>query len=149
MLLIALGSSYHVFSVGSIWDEAKRRPLAQALIVVVPRAWHAITTAGMNTPRSGDGSTTVSVLGLGMLGASLARAFLDHGHATTVWNRSSVKADELVGRGAVRAATAEEAVAASQVVVVCVSDYAAARSILDTSAESGSRWCRRPSYPRP
>ncbi len=47
VLLIALGSDYNVFSVGSIWDEAKRRPLAQALMVAVPRASHAITTAGL------------------------------------------------------------------------------------------------------
>ncbi len=47
VLLIALGSDYNVFSVGSIWDEAKRRPLAQALIIAVPRASHAITVAGL------------------------------------------------------------------------------------------------------
>ncbi|HWJ53543.1 MAG TPA: MMPL family transporter [Propionibacteriaceae bacterium] len=47
VLLIALGSDYNVFSVGSIWDEAKRRPMAQALIIAVPRASHAITVAGL------------------------------------------------------------------------------------------------------
>jgi RND superfamily putative drug exporter len=46
ILLIALGSDYNVFSVGSIWAEAKRRPLAEALIVAVPKSSHAITTAG-------------------------------------------------------------------------------------------------------
>ena len=46
VLLIALGSDYNVFSVGAIWDEARRRPLDQALVVAVPRASHAITTAG-------------------------------------------------------------------------------------------------------
>jgi putative drug exporter of the RND superfamily len=47
ILLIALGSDYNVFAVGSIWDEAKRRPMAQALILAVPRASHAITVAGL------------------------------------------------------------------------------------------------------
>ena len=47
ILLIALGSDYNVFSVGSIWDEAKRRSMAQALIIAVPRASHAITVAGL------------------------------------------------------------------------------------------------------
>jgi len=47
VLLIALDSNYNVFWVGSLWDEAKRRPLAQALLVAVPRASHAITTAGL------------------------------------------------------------------------------------------------------
>ena len=46
VLLIALGSDYNVFSVGAIWNEARRRPLDQALVVAVPRASHAITTAG-------------------------------------------------------------------------------------------------------
>jgi RND superfamily putative drug exporter len=47
VLLIALGSDYNVFSVGSIWEEARRRPLAEALVIAVPRASHAITVAGL------------------------------------------------------------------------------------------------------
>jgi RND superfamily putative drug exporter len=47
VLLIALGSDYNVFSVGAIWEEAKMRPLPQALRIAVPRASHAITTAGL------------------------------------------------------------------------------------------------------
>ncbi len=47
ILLIALGSDYNVFAVGSIWDEAKRRPMAEAIIVAVPKASHAITVAGL------------------------------------------------------------------------------------------------------
>lgn len=46
VLLIALGSDYNVFSVGSIWEEARRRPLAEAMVEAVPRTSHAITTAG-------------------------------------------------------------------------------------------------------
>ena len=47
VLLIALGSDYNVFSVGAIWDEARRRSLVEALIVAVPKASHAITVAGV------------------------------------------------------------------------------------------------------
>ncbi len=47
VLLIALGADYTVFSVGSIWDEARRRPMAEALMVAVPRSSRAITTAGV------------------------------------------------------------------------------------------------------
>jgi putative drug exporter of the RND superfamily len=47
VLLIALGSDYNVFSVGSIWEEARHRSLRDALIVAVPRASHAITVAGL------------------------------------------------------------------------------------------------------
>jgi putative drug exporter of the RND superfamily len=47
VLLIALGADYTVFSVGSIWEAASRRPLTEALMVAVPRTSRAITTAGV------------------------------------------------------------------------------------------------------
>lgn len=76
----------------------------------------------------------VSVIGLGAMGRALAGAFLDAGHPTTVWNRSPGRAGELAGRGAVLAATAEEAVRASGLVVVCVVDHEAARAVLEPLA---------------
>ncbi|WP_093653645.1 NAD(P)-dependent oxidoreductase [Streptomyces wuyuanensis] len=76
----------------------------------------------------------VTVLGLGAMGRALAGAFLDAGHPTTVWNRSPGKGGELAGRGAVPAATPEEAVRASGLVVVCVVDDAAARAVLEPLA---------------
>ncbi|MFJ8313920.1 MULTISPECIES: NAD(P)-dependent oxidoreductase [unclassified Streptomyces] len=78
----------------------------------------------------------VTVLGLGPMGLALATAFLDHGHPTTVWNRTAAKADSLVPRGARIAATAAEAVAASPLTVVCVLDYAAVRSIIAPAADA-------------
>ncbi|WP_406422114.1 NAD(P)-dependent oxidoreductase [Streptomyces sp. NBC_00842] len=72
----------------------------------------------------------VTVIGLGAMGRALAGAFLDAGHPTTVWNRSTDKGEELVARGAVRAPSAEEAVHASELVVVCVVDHDAAHTIL-------------------
>lgn len=47
VLLIALGCDYTVFSVGTIWLEARRRPLVEAIRVAVPRAAEAITIAGI------------------------------------------------------------------------------------------------------
>ncbi|AZM57909.1 dehydrogenase [Streptomyces sp. WAC 01529] len=84
---------------------------------------------------------TVTVLGLGSMGQALAGAFLGAGHPTTVWNRSPGKGDELVARGASRAATPADAVRAGEVVVVCVLDYDAARTILDqvTAADLAGR----------
>ncbi|WP_435974618.1 NAD(P)-dependent oxidoreductase [Streptomyces sp. Qhu_M48] len=78
----------------------------------------------------------VTVIGLGLMGAALADAFLTAGHPTTVWNRTPGKADPLVDRGAVRAADVAGAVTASELVVVCVLDYAAVRELLDPLAES-------------
>ncbi|MFT2019464.1 NAD(P)-dependent oxidoreductase [Streptomyces sp. 796.1] len=73
----------------------------------------------------------VTVLGLGPMGRALAGSFLAAGHPTTVWNRTPGKADELVAQGAVAAASAAEAVAASELVVICVIDYDAVHAILD------------------
>lgn len=42
--------------------------------------------------------STVTVLGLGPMGRSLAGAFLDAGLRTTVWNRTPDRARELVER---------------------------------------------------
>jgi RND superfamily putative drug exporter len=47
VLLVSLGSDYNVFVVGRIWEEARRRPLREAVAVAVPRASRAITTAGL------------------------------------------------------------------------------------------------------
>ncbi|GAA4446334.1 imine reductase family protein [Phytohabitans houttuyneae] len=74
--------------------------------------------------------TPVTVVGLGDMGRALAAAFLDAGHPTTVWNRTPHRADDLVRRGATRAATAADAVRASRVVVVCLLDYPTVREVL-------------------
>ncbi len=76
----------------------------------------------------------VTVIGLGLMGAALARALNEAGHETTVWNRSGAKADPLVAAGATRAETIADAVAASPLVITCVLDHAALRSLLDPVA---------------
>ncbi|WBB63125.1 NAD(P)-binding domain-containing protein [Streptomyces sp. WMMC500] len=73
----------------------------------------------------------VAVLGLGLMGHALAAALLRAGHPTTVWNRTAAKADDLVAEGAARAATPAEALAAAPLVVACVTDYDALRTLLD------------------
>ncbi|MFF8276836.1 NAD(P)-dependent oxidoreductase [Streptomyces lateritius] len=78
----------------------------------------------------------VTVIGLGQMGAALAAAFLDAGHPTTVWNRTAAKAGPLVARGAAHAAGVAEAVAASELVVVCVLDHAAVHELLAPHAEA-------------
>ncbi|MER5301781.1 NAD(P)-binding domain-containing protein [Streptomyces lasiicapitis] len=49
-----------------------------------------MTTASART----DAQPAVTVIGLGEMGFTLASAFLDGGHPTTVWNRTPEK-----GRG--------------------------------------------------
>ncbi|MFJ9414592.1 NAD(P)-dependent oxidoreductase [Streptomyces sp. NPDC101227] len=72
----------------------------------------------------------VAVLGLGAMGTALADALLAAGHRVTVWNRTAARADGPVERGARRANTAAEAVAAAEVVIVCILDYADVGALL-------------------
>ncbi|MFG3252562.1 NAD(P)-dependent oxidoreductase [Streptomyces sp. NPDC048172] len=72
----------------------------------------------------------VTVVGLGLMGQALARAFLRAGHPTTVWNRTAAKADQLVAEGARLAPTLAEALKASPLTVVCVTDYPAVHELL-------------------
>ncbi|MFM9369171.1 NAD(P)-dependent oxidoreductase [Streptomyces sp. Da 82-17] len=81
-------------------------------------------------PSPGSPRASVSVLGLGMMGGALAAAFLKAGHRTTVWNRSAAKTGPLVAQGAAPAATSAEAVAASDLVVVCLTTYANVEEVL-------------------
>jgi RND superfamily putative drug exporter len=47
VLLVALGSDYNIFTVGQVWHEARRRPLREALVHVMPRSSRAVTTAAV------------------------------------------------------------------------------------------------------
>ena len=47
VLLLALGSDYNVFGIGRIWEEARHRPLREAIRTVLPRTTRAISTAGV------------------------------------------------------------------------------------------------------
>ncbi|MBN6053481.1 NAD(P)-dependent oxidoreductase, partial [Nonomuraea sp. RK-328] len=82
-------------------------------------------------------SENIAVLGLGLMGTALAENLLAAGHRVTVWNRSVAKADALVAKGATRAATAAEAVAAAPLTIVCVLDYAAVHEVLDGADLTG------------
>ncbi|MFJ3966701.1 NAD(P)-dependent oxidoreductase [Streptomyces parvus] len=93
-------------------------------------------TQAHTTIEPAPASTPVTVLGLGDMGRSLARAFLAAGHPTTVWNRSPEKGEDVVALGAVRAASADEAVRASGLVVVCLVDYDASDAVLEPLAEA-------------
>jgi RND superfamily putative drug exporter len=47
VLLVALGSDYNIFGVGHIWEEARHRPLREAIEVALPQSTRAITAAGI------------------------------------------------------------------------------------------------------
>ncbi|MCQ4206471.1 NAD(P)-dependent oxidoreductase [Streptomyces longispororuber] len=104
----------------------------------------------------------VTVVGLGLMGQALARAFLKAGHPTTVWNRTAVKADPLVAVGARRAPTVGDALASGTLTIICLADYPAMYELLDadnvelagttlvnltsgdaTQARAAARWAER------
>ncbi|MCY1013651.1 NAD(P)-binding domain-containing protein [Nannocystis pusilla] len=74
---------------------------------------------------------TVSIVGLGQMGAALARAYIDAGHPVTVWNRTPGKAEPFHGQANV-AATPEQACGASDLTIVSLSDYEASDQVLRT-----------------
>ncbi|MQY09292.1 NAD(P)-dependent oxidoreductase [Actinomadura macrotermitis] len=81
----------------------------------------------MDTNETG---TAVTIIGLGLMGRALAGAFLKAGHPTTVWNRTAAKADELVAEGAQSAASLADALTASPLTILCLTDYQAVHELL-------------------
>jgi len=82
----------------------------------------------------------VAVIGLGPMGAALARALLAAGIETTVWNRTASRTQPLAVDGAAVASSPTTAVAAADLVVVCQRDHEIARDVLggvDASAYAG------------
>ncbi|MET9295485.1 NAD(P)-binding domain-containing protein [Streptomyces sp. NPDC003077] len=90
----------------------------------------------MTNANNDNSNSPVTVIGLGPMGQALAGAFLANGHPTTVWNRSAGKGAELVEKGAVRAGSVADAVAASPLIILCVLNYDAVRAILEPVAEN-------------
>jgi RND superfamily putative drug exporter len=52
VLLVALGSDYNIFGVGHTWEEARVRPLREALAMTIPQSARAIRTAGFTLAMS-------------------------------------------------------------------------------------------------
>ncbi|MFG2539464.1 NAD(P)-dependent oxidoreductase [Streptomyces sp. NPDC048511] len=78
----------------------------------------------------------VTVIGLGPMGRAMTRTLLTAGHPVTVWNRTAARADGVVAEGATRAATPREAVEASGLVILSLTDYGAMYDILGSATGS-------------
>ncbi|GAB2642149.1 NAD(P)-dependent oxidoreductase [Nocardia goodfellowii] len=83
-------------------------------------------------------TASVTVLGLGLMGRALAGAFLTAGHTTTVWNRTAAKADQLIDAGALLAPTVSDALRASSLTIVCLTDYPAVYELLADAELDGT-----------
>jgi len=71
----------------------------------------------------------IGFIGLGSMGAAIVPNLLIAGHAVKVWNRTAAKAEPLVEKGAVQAATPGEAAKGADVVFTMVADDAALESV--------------------
>ncbi|MER5640657.1 NAD(P)-binding domain-containing protein [Kitasatospora sp. NPDC002227] len=78
----------------------------------------------------------VTVIGLGPMGRAITRTLLGAGHPVTVWNRTAARAESVVAAGATVAATPAEAVEASELVILSLTDYRAMYDILGSATAS-------------
>lgn len=74
---------------------------------------------------------SVSVIGLGAMGAGIATTFLKAGCEVSVWNRSRDKVEALVAQGAIGCDSPVEAIRANTYVVVCLTDYSVWKAIIE------------------
>ncbi|MFJ9179989.1 NAD(P)-dependent oxidoreductase [Streptomyces sp. NPDC102360] len=81
-------------------------------------------------------ATPVTLIGLGPMGQAMVRTLLAAGHPVTVWNRTAARADALVADGATLAASPADAVAASELVILSLTDYQAMYDILGGATEA-------------
>lgn len=72
----------------------------------------------------------VGFIGLGIMGAGMAANILAAGYELTVWNRTAVKADGLVGKGAHKGDSPADVAASADIVFICVSDESSVFDVL-------------------
>jgi len=81
----------------------------------------------------------VTVIGLGAMGAALAKTLLDKGYRVTVWNRTADKARALTQAGATLAESPAAAIEASPVTLVCIKSNSDTRRLLETAGDLAGR----------
>ena len=88
-----------------------------------------------NTGQQGTAhARPATLIGTGTMGSAVARALLAAGHPVTAWNRTPDRAAPLAAAGASIADNPELAVEASDLVLMCVSDQAAAHAMLSSDS---------------
>jgi 3-hydroxyisobutyrate dehydrogenase-like beta-hydroxyacid dehydrogenase len=76
----------------------------------------------------------VTVIGIGPMGRAMVTTLMNAGHPVTVWNRTPSRAAELVTAGATLALTPADAVRASTLILLSLTDYRAMYDILGGSS---------------
>lgn len=75
-------------------------------------------------------SPVIGFIGLGAMGSAMARRFLEADHEIWVWNRTTERCDPLADEGAEVADTPADLADECDVIMLCVSDTEAVRSVL-------------------
>lgn len=78
----------------------------------------------------------ISVLGTGNMGAALARCLIGAGHEVTVWNRTPARAAPLGAEGAQVAASADAALDASDLSIVCIAGHGDTLRLIEEASVS-------------
>lgn len=89
-----------------------------------------------DTHNDEDNAHSVTVIGLGPMGQSMTRAFLQAGYAVTVWNRTASKAEAMAEHGAMIASSVAEALNANEIVVLSLTHYEAMYRTLENDTEA-------------
>lgn len=72
----------------------------------------------------------IGFIGLGIMGAGMARNILKAGFGLRVWNRSAARAEALVAEGAAAGASPADVAAHSDIIITCVSDTPDVEAVL-------------------
>ena len=72
----------------------------------------------------------ITVIGLGLMGAALARAIQRAGHNLTVWNRSPARMRPFTDDDVAGAPDLASAITASPVILICIDNYAVTDALL-------------------
>jgi 3-hydroxyisobutyrate dehydrogenase-like beta-hydroxyacid dehydrogenase len=73
----------------------------------------------------------ITMIGLGAMGATLAKTFIQAGHQTTVWNRSAENIKQFQRTNAICALSLKEAIEASPIIIICIDNYDVTKQLFD------------------
>ena len=79
---------------------------------------------------------SLSIIGLGPMGQAMATVYLNEGYRITVWNRTASRGHDLVEKGAIQASTVADAIRASELIILSLTDYGAMYDILSKSEDA-------------
>jgi 2-hydroxy-3-oxopropionate reductase len=82
-------------------------------------------------------NANLAFLGLGQMGAPIARLLLAHGHNVTLWNRDRSKAEAIQSGNARIATSPQDAARGAEIVFTMLTDDSATEAVLFGSPDSG------------